>query len=129
MIRAPSESFSSGGKLDLSRLRIYAEQLTRDAQVWDEHLQKLRKETQGMSSWKGNQKVPLANRAQMKLSRILHPINFSVAHRYGFDHYGLTALSTPIPCLYDSRFLNTLAPGSTNYQALLTHLVHQSNRV
>jgi hypothetical protein len=120
---------SAGGKLDLSRARRYAERLIQEAQVWDEVLQKLRKETQQMASWKGNGKVQLANRTQMKLSRILHPINFSVAHRYGFDHYGLTALSTPIPCLYDSRYLATLPPGSTKYQALLTHLVHQANRV
>jgi hypothetical protein len=127
--RLEAVASSVGGKLDLSRPRRYAEQLIKDAQVWDEGLQKFRKETQGMTSWKGNGKVGLANRAQMKLSRILHPINFSVAHRYGFDHYGLTALSTPIPCLYESRYLATLPPGSTNYQALLTHLVHQTNRV
>jgi hypothetical protein len=120
---------SVGGRLDLSRARRYAERLVKEAQAWDEDLQKLRKETQQMASWKGNGKVQLANRTQMKLSRILHPINFSVVHRYGFDHYGLTALSTPIPCLYDSRYLTNLPPGSTKYQALLTHLLHQANRV
>lgn len=120
---------SLGAKLDLSRPRRYAEQLIKDAQAWDESLQGLNKETRGLASWKGNEKVQLANRAQMKLSRILHPLNFSVAGRYGFDHYGLTALSTPIPCLYDSRFLNTLAPDSTAYRALNTHLLHQANRV
>jgi hypothetical protein len=120
---------SVGERLDLSRARKYAERLVKNAQVWEEDLQKLRKETQPLASWKGNGKVQLANRTQMKLSRILHPLNFSVANRYGFDHYGFTALSTPIPCLYDSRYLATLAPGSTKYQALLTHLVHQTNRV
>ena len=82
-----------------------------------------------MSSWKGNRKVLLANRVQMKLSRILHPVNFSVANRYGFDDYGLTALSTPIPCLYETRNWGNLSPSSTEYRALLTHLVQQANRV
>jgi len=120
---------SVGGRLDLSRPRKYTEQLIQNAQVLDQRLQELRKETQGATLWKGNQKVLLANRAQMKLSRILHPINFSIANRYGFDHYGLTALSTPIPCLYDSRYLLPLPPESTDYRALLTHLMQQTNRV
>jgi hypothetical protein len=59
----------------------------------------------------------------------LHPINFSVTNRYGFDHYGLTALSTPIPCLYETRNLASLSPRSTEYQALITPLVQQANRV
>ncbi|MBI5968547.1 MAG: M28 family peptidase [Deltaproteobacteria bacterium] len=118
-----------GGRLGLSKPRKWAEQLVRNTKALDEHLQVLRKETQGATSWKGNQKVMLANRIQMKLSRILHPINYSIANRYGFDHYGLTALSTPIPCLYDSRYLTTLSPQSNDYRALLTHLVQQTNRV
>lgn len=120
---------SSGGQLYLSRPRKYAEQLVMNAQALDGYLQALCQGTKGASSWKGNQKVMQANRLQMKLSRILHPINYSIANRYGFDHYGLTALSTPIPCLYESRYLATLPPNSTEYRALLTHLVQQTNRV
>ncbi len=120
---------SVGGRLDLSRPRRYAEQLLRNAQALDETLHELRKENQKATSWKGNQKVLLANRVQMKLSRILHPINFSIANRYGFDHYGLTPLSTSIPCLYESQHLATLSPNSTDYRALFTHLVQQTNRV
>ncbi len=120
---------SAGGKLDLSAARKYAGELVKKAEAFDGNLQALRKETEGVSSWKGNSKVHLANRVQMKLSRILHPINFSVANRYGFDPYGLTALSTPIPCLHETRNLASLSPRSTEYQALLTHLVQQANRV
>jgi hypothetical protein len=120
---------SVGGRLDLTNPRKYADQLIQDAQALDEYLQKLRKETEGATTWKGNRKVMLANRVQMKLSRILHPISYSVANRYGFDHYGLTALSTPIPCLYESRHLAILPSNSTEYRALLTHLVQQANRV
>jgi hypothetical protein len=127
--RLEAVASSVGGKLDLSKARRYADELVKNAQALDEHLQALRRETQGVSSWKGNSKVLLANRVQMKLSRILHPINFSIANRYGFDHYGLTALSTPIPCLYESRNLANLSPNSTEYRALLTHLVQQANRV
>lgn len=118
-----------GSHWDLSRARKYAGQLILQAQNLDGTLQGLRQETQGLSSWKDHQKVHLANQLQLKLSRLLHPINFSVVNRYGFDHYGLTALYTPIPCLYESRFLPTLPPGSTSYHALRTHLVHQTNRV
>jgi hypothetical protein len=57
---------------------------------------------------------------------ILHPINFSVANRYGFDHYGLTALSTPT-CLYETRTWRVFP--APRIQALLTHLVQQANRV
>jgi len=120
---------SVGGRLNLSTARKYAQQLMAKAQALDGRLEELRQETRGTTSWKDNPKVLLANRAQMKLSRILHPINFSVAHRYGFDHYGLTALTTPIPCLYDSRYLLTLPHNSTEYRALLTHLGQQVNRV
>ncbi len=120
---------SVGGRLDFSRPRRYADQLIRNTQALDESLLELRKETQGATSWKENQKVLLANKVQMKLSRILHPINFSIANRYGFDYYGFTALSTPIPCLYDSRYLATLPPDSTDYRALLTHLGQQANRM
>jgi hypothetical protein len=127
--RLEAVASSVGGKLDLSLARKYAEQLVKDTQALDGHLEALRKETQGVSSWKGNHQVQLANRVQMKLSRILHPINFSVANRYGFDHYGLTALYTPIPCLYETRDLAHLPPHSTEYRAWLTHLVQQVNRV
>ncbi len=120
---------SVGGKVDLSMARKYAGELVKNAQVFDGYLQALRKETELASSWKGNPKVLLANRVQMRLSRILHPINFSIANRYGFDHYGLTALSTPIPCLYETRNLPSLSPNSAEYRALLTHLVQQTNRV
>jgi hypothetical protein len=34
-----------------------------------------------------------------------------------------------IPCLYETRNLANLSPSSTEYQALLTHLVQQANRV
>ncbi len=120
---------SVGGKMDLSLARKYAAQLVTDARVLDGYLEALRKETQGVSCWKGNPKVVLANRVQMKLSRILHPINFSIVNRYGFDHYGLAALHTSIPCLYETRKLAHLAPHSTEYRAWLTHLVQQANRV
>lgn len=85
-----------------------------DTQALDGHLEASRKETQGVSFWKGNRQVQLANQVQIKLSRILHLINFSVANRYGFDYYGLTALYTPIPCLYETRDLAHLPPHSTN---------------
>ncbi len=120
---------SVGGRLDLSTPRKYADLLIRNTQALDEYLQKLRKETQGATSWKENQKVLLANKVQMKLSRILHPINFSIANRYGFDYYTFTALDEPIPCLYDSRYLANLSPETTEYRALLTHLGQQVNRV
>ena len=122
-------SSSVGRRLDLSRPRKYARHLIRDTRVLDEVLQKVRTETLGATSWKDNKKVLLANKVQMKLSRILHPINFSIANRYGFDHYGLTALSTPIPCLWESRYLTTLPRRSTEYRSLLTDLVQQTNRV
>jgi hypothetical protein len=120
---------STGGRLNLSKARKYATQLIPKTQLFHQSLEALRQETRGAASWKDNPRVLLANRAQMKLSRILHPINFSVANRYGFDPYGLTALGTPIPCLYDSRHLATLAPGSTEFHALLTYLGQQANRV
>lgn len=120
---------SVGEHLDLSRPRRHAHQLIRKAKTLDERIDKVRKETLGASSWKGNKKVMLANRVQMKLSRILHPINFSIANRYGFDHYGHTALTTAIPCLYESRYLATFPRDSTQFRALRAHLVQQVNRV
>jgi len=120
---------SVAGKMDLSRARSYAERLIKKAQDLDGCLQKLRRQTQGITSWKENRKVIQANRVQMKLCRILHPINYSVAHRYGFDPYGLTALGTAIPCLYEIGRLPSLSANTTEYRALLTHLVQQANRV
>jgi hypothetical protein len=120
---------SAGSHLDLSRALNYAERLISEAQKLEIVLGALRKETQRLTAWKNHETVQFANRLQMKLSRILHPINFSAAHRYGFDHYGLTASYTPIPCLYESRFLPTLPPHSTSYHALRTHLRREVNRV
>lgn len=117
------------GRLDLDLSRRYAERLINDTQELDTRIDGLRREMNGASSWRGNRKVQLANRVQMKLSRILHPLNFSVANRYGFDHYGHSALTTPIPCLYDVKDLAVKDRHSTAYRALRTHLVQQLNRV
>lgn len=120
---------SVGDCLDLSLPIRYANKLIKNTQTLNKYIKGLRNATQSYTSWKENRKVLLANRVQVKLSRILHPINFSISNRYGYDNYGHTALSTPIPCLYESRYLSTLSQNSTYYRALLTHLVQQLNRV
>jgi hypothetical protein len=53
----------------------------------------------------------------------------SGANRYGFDLDGLTALSTPIPCFYETKNIKALPRGSTRYRALLAHPEKQVNRV
>ena len=118
-----------GGHLDLARPLRYAEELIHHARTLDERVNKIRREMEGAPSWKKHREVLLANRVQMKLSRILHPIDFSIANRYGFDHYGFTALSSPIPCLYEIRRLKSLPRDSAEYRAWHTHLVQQVNRV
>ena len=118
-----------GTRLDLSLPLKYAEQFISNAQTLDIRLEALRKETEGAPSWKNNTKVGTANKLQSKLSRVLHPINHSIANRYGFDNYGLTGLTSVIPCLYETKTLATMDTNSTEYRILRTHLVQQVNRV
>lgn len=76
-----------------------------------------------------NEKQTLAlNKATLKFSRILLPITNSVAGKYGQDTYGLTALSTRFPGLFEVKNLVELEKGSDDYNILLTKLVRERNK-
>lgn len=71
--------------------------------------------------------IPVAtyNTAVIRISRVLTPVFASVAGKYGQDPYGLSALKTRVPCLYDLESL----PRHDHPNELLTGLVRERNRV
>jgi hypothetical protein len=52
-----------------------------------------------------------------------------VGGRYGQDSYGLTALSQPLPGLYEVSRLATMSPDEEAYKLLLTRLLRERNRI
>jgi hypothetical protein len=71
----------------------------------------------------------LVNACLLRLSRTLTSAASTVAGRYGQDSYGLTALSKPLPGLYEVSRLATLSPDEEAYQLLLTKLLRERNHV
>jgi hypothetical protein len=115
---------SAGGMLDLSAARKYAGELVKKAEAFDGNLQALRKETEGVSSWKGNSKVHLASGAD-EAQPGPPPHQFLSSQPVWFDP-DLTALSTPSPA--------SMKPGtwqsSPVHRICYNHpLVQQASRV
>ena len=75
-----------------------------------------------------NGKVEAINRALIKLCRVIAPAFRSVAGSYGQDPYGYTALTKPLPRLYDiSRKLIELSPNKNEYHLYKTKFLRERN--
>jgi hypothetical protein len=110
-----------GGALDLSRAIEKGGAFRQSAQRLDQHISTL------VSS--GGELDEIArpvNQCLMKLSRILTPVSSTVAGKYGQDSYGLTALTQPLPGLYEA---GTLDPEGEPHRLLLTRLIRERNKV
>lgn len=68
------------------------------------------------------------NALMMRLSRILTPIASTVAGRWTQDTYGLSALSTILPGLFETRDLVEAGPDSDAYKLQWTETLRQRNR-
>lgn len=92
----------------------------------------LRKESQYLAGFDGKKlndaQAELLNRTILKMSRILIPLTSSVIGKYGQDSYGLTALSTKIPALYELEALGQMDPASHDYKLLYTKMLRERNR-
>ena len=72
-------------------------------------------------------KIDVANKCLMKLSRILDPINYTVAGKYGHDKWG--DLPKPIPGLQNIGEFASIDPNSGKFAALKTELIRERNKV
>ncbi len=68
------------------------------------------------------------NRGLLKLSRILSPMLATVAGKYAQDNYGLTALKTFIPALWEMKDLGTMDRDSDEYKMLFTKMKRERNK-
>lgn len=114
----------AGGVLDLSRAIEKAEAFRQSAQRLDQYIATL-----AGSGRELDETARLVNQCLMRLSRILTPVASTVAGKYEQDSYGLTALTQPLPGLYEIGTLARLDPKSEPHRLLLTRLVRERNKV
>jgi hypothetical protein len=112
------------GALDLSGAIDKAGAFRESAQRLDQHISTL-----VSSGGELDEVARPVNQCLMKLSRILTPVSSTVAGKYGQDSYGLTALTQPLPGLYETGTLATLAPEGEPHKLLLTRLIRERNKV
>ena len=113
----------AGKALDFSRTIEKAGAFRQSAQRLDQYISTL------AGSGRESDVAVSVNRCLMRLSRILTPVGGTVAGKYQQDSYGLTALTQPLPGLYEVATLATLDPEGEPYRLLLTQLVRERNKV
>ncbi len=121
---------SSKLQVDLSELKLEAEKFMKLTREFNEVIGEVSSKYDEASckDEKLNKKVQFINRALMKLCRIITPAFRSVAGRYGQDPYGLTALTKPLPRLYDvARRLIELSPCANEYHIYETKFMRERN--
>lgn len=114
----------AGGALDLSGAIEKAEAFRRSAQRLDGHISTL-----AVGGREPDEIAWLVNGCLVKLSRILTPVGNTVAGKYGQDSYGLTALTRPLPGLYEVGTLAALDAKGEPHKLLLTRLIRGRNKV
>ncbi len=77
----------------------------------------------------GAQSMARANRAMMKISRMLLPAFETFGGRYDQDRVSHNALSSPIPALHDLALFGQTPLDSELHHLLATELLRQRNRV
>ena len=75
------------------------------------------------------EQVKELNTCFMKLSRLLNPVLYTVAGRYGQDPIAYSPLLHPIPILQPIRNLAMLHQGSSEFKSLKTKIVQDKNIV
>jgi hypothetical protein len=114
----------AGGGLDLSAAIEKAEAFRKSAQRLDQHIPTLTS-----SGREADDIAQMVNQCLMRLSRILTPVSSTVTGKYEQDSYGLTALTLPLPGLFEVGTLATLDPESEARKLLLTRLIRERNKV
>ncbi|MFQ6014819.1 MAG: M28 family peptidase [Anaerolineae bacterium] len=112
----------AGHALDLSAVVTKAQELREAASRLDQFV--VQEEAAA-----AEEDIQPVNECLMRLSRILTPVSTTVVGKYGQDSYGLTAMTKPIPGLYEAGELGTLDSAEEAHKLLLTKLVRERNKV
>jgi hypothetical protein len=119
---------NSSDKLDLTQLMDKAKRLKKVAIQLDKAIDSLREEC---NEWGDSEifskEISEANKCLMKLSRILDPINYTLAGKYSQDKWG--EWLQPIPGLREVSILTLKNTKSGEYYAALAGLVRERNKV
>ncbi len=118
----------AGERLDLAPLLERAEGFKKAALQFDKAVKGLASKCEDRNRVKRlSKKIDAANTALMKLSRILDPINYTLAGKYGQDRWG--DLPEPIPGLQQVRELASLDSKGGELAAVLTGLIREKNKI
>jgi len=116
------------GLLDLTDLLEKNERFNEVARKLDKAISEL---TAKCEDWdqveKLGKKIDVANKCLMKLSRILDPVNYTLAGKYGHDRWG--DFPKPIPGLQKIGELASIDPNSSEFVALKTELIRERNKI
>jgi hypothetical protein len=116
----------AGDALSLGDLKEQAFLFKEKASALDEATEKLVERSKKDSGL--DDKIGVANRCMMKLSRIMNPVNYTLRGRYDQDYYGAEYVQ-PIPILRPVAELASLNPDAEEYKTLRTKLVRARNKV
>lgn len=117
------------GRLGLAPALERAEAFRAQAQALHSAIERLRAKLGKLDQEPAQAACGVANRGLMRLSRILNPVLYTVSGKYAQDTYGLSALSTSIPAMRETRELGALHPEEGYCKALYTRLVRERNKV
>jgi hypothetical protein len=118
----------AGERLDLAPLLMKAEGFKKAAQELDKAVKGLSSKCEDRNAVRRlSKKIEAANTALMKLSRILDPVNYTLAGKYGQDRWG--DLPKPVPGLQQVSDLSSLDPKSGEFAAVMTGLIRERNKV
>jgi hypothetical protein len=110
-------------ELSLGTLQERARRFQPIAIQLEERMQALRKR----ASWPLTAEVLAANRALMRISRILNAPTSTISGKWDQDLYGLAALRTVFPALYPIEELAQMDPKDLKARLLRTRLVRDRN--
>jgi len=117
------------GRLPLASAMERAEAFRAQAQALHSAIGRLRARLGELDQGRAEAACGAANRGLMRISRILNPVLYTVSGKYAQDTYGLSALTTSIPAMWEMRELGALDPEEGYYKALYTKLVRERNKV
>ncbi len=115
------ESLSLGGLKE--RAAAFKEKASRLDKATGKLAERLEKGAKGLGD-----EVKVANSCNMRVSRIMNPVNYTLRGRYDQDYYGAEYVQ-PIPVLRPVSELTALNPDAMEYKTLRTKLVRARNAV
>ncbi|NIM45571.1 MAG: M28 family peptidase [Nitrososphaeria archaeon] len=118
------------GSIDLNEEIRKAEELKSQATRLNEIANKISLNYERAEEKKEKEKLAAkVNTCFMKLSRLLNPVLYTVAGRYGQDPIAYSPLLKPIPILQPIKDLALLNQNSGEFKSLKTKIVREKNKV